>query len=103
LPVRSRRREREVERVQPLAHFAEKLLTEQRLDIRLVIDNQHPYGHGTGSTIWRHAWAIGFVAMFFPWLVRTVTCRLPAVRMLRPAMASIQTSCKPARLTVTDG
>ena len=63
----SQGREREVERVKPLAHFSTELLSEQRLDIRLVIDNQHPYGHGTGpSKIWCHAWAFGFVAMFPP-------------------------------------
>ena len=59
--------EREVERVKPLAQFPTELLSEQHLDIRLVIDNQHPYGHGTGPlTIWRHVWAFGFVAMFPP-------------------------------------
>jgi hypothetical protein len=36
------------------------------LDIRLVIHNQHPYRHRTGPTIWCHAWAFGFVAMFSP-------------------------------------
>ena len=35
----------EVERVQTLAHFAAELLTEQRLDIRLIIDHQHSNGH----------------------------------------------------------
>jgi hypothetical protein len=44
------RLKREVERVQPLAHLSTELLSEQRLDIRLVIDNQHPYGHGTGPS-----------------------------------------------------
>ena len=60
-------REREVERVKSLAHFSTKLLPEQRLGVRLVIDHQHPYSHGTGPpTTWRHGRALRFVAMFPP-------------------------------------
>ena len=47
-------REREVERVKPLAHFATELLSEQRLDIRLVIDNQHPNGHARSPLVREH-------------------------------------------------
>jgi hypothetical protein len=46
----------EVKGVKLLTHFAAELLTEQRLDIRLIIDHQHTNGHaGTRSfvNIWR--------------------------------------------------
>ena len=39
----------EVEHVKRLAHLSTELLSEQRLDMRLVIDNQHPYASWQGS------------------------------------------------------
>jgi hypothetical protein len=81
---RTQGRECEVQRVQPLAHFSTKLLPEQRLDIRLIIDNQHPYGHGTGLfKISRQAWAFDFVAMFPP-AGQNVTRRLPVCSDAKP-------------------
>jgi hypothetical protein len=49
-----------------LAYFSAELLPEQRLDIRLVIDNQHPYGHGRCRSIRHQTWAFGGMAMFPP-------------------------------------
>ncbi len=63
-------------------------------DIRLVIDNQHPYGHGMGpSKNCRHAWAFGVVAMSPPAGRNCdMSYHLPTVRRVSPARASIQTS-----------
>jgi hypothetical protein len=41
-----------------------ELLSEQHLDIRLVIDNKHPDRHGTGPHDLAPHLGIGFVAMF---------------------------------------
>ena len=37
--------QREVEQVKSLAHLAPELLTEQDLDVRFVVDHQHPDPH----------------------------------------------------------
>jgi hypothetical protein len=80
------------------AHFLSELLSEERLDIRLVIDNQHPHGHGTGPrTICRRA--VGFVAMFPPGRPKRDAPGCQRVPILSPARASVQTFLAPARLT----
>jgi hypothetical protein len=95
----SQGREREIEGITPLAYFPTELLSEERLDIRLVIDNQHPYGHDTGPrTIWRHAWAVGFVAMF-PLTGQNATCRLPAGSDAKPGRGLGPNLSRTARLT----
>ena len=89
----------EVEHVKPLAHFAAELLSEQQLDIRLVIDNQHPYGHGTGPS--RFGATLGHSASWpcFPLAGQDRTVGCQRVRMLSPAKASIQTFLGLVRLT----
>ena len=65
--IKAKGRTIEVACVKRLAHLSTEPLSEPRLDIRLVIDNQHPYGHATGpSKNSRHAWPFGVVAMFPP-------------------------------------
>jgi hypothetical protein len=94
----SQGREREIEGITPLAYFPTELLSEERLDIRLVIDNQHPYGHDTGAPrICRRA--VGFVAIFPPGRPERDVPGCQRVPILSPARASVQTFLAPARLT----
>jgi hypothetical protein len=96
----SQGREREIEGITRLAYFPTELLSEERLDIRLVIDNQHPYGHETGPrTVCRHAWAVCFVAMFPPGRPERDVPGCQRVPILSPARVSVQTFLAPARLT----
>jgi hypothetical protein len=96
----SQGREREIEGITPLAYFPTELLSEERLDIRLVIDNQHPYGHETGPrTICRHVCAVGLMAMFPPGRPERDVSACQRVPILSPATASVQTFLAPARLT----
>ena len=80
---------REVQPLTPVAYRG-KLLSEQHLDIWLIIDNQHPHGHGTGpSEISLHARAFSVVG-HVPLSLTGTGCQW--VQMLRRAEAALQTS-----------
>src|SRR5690349_11413088 len=68
-----------------LAQFPAELLSEQRLNIRLIIDNQDPRRHGASpSTTWRRR-ALRFLAMLPPGWPRSLTCRVPTVPDAKPS------------------